>query len=142
MFFHSPCSRLISAAAASQSVESCSASARTISASFFVRFSPHTFLRSARSAWRLVKKRSQAARKRSHTAFSWPRVTGPIVFHSFCSVLISSAVFCLKKKKKQYTTNHIVKATGRFHHNTPSHCPRTHRLLTSPQAKIQTAAHT
>ena len=64
----------------------------THSASFFARFSAHAALRSARSAWRRVKKRSQAARNRSQTAFSCPRVTGPIVFHSACSFLISSAV--------------------------------------------------
>ena len=39
-----------------------------------------------------MKKWSQAPRKRSHTDFSWPRVTGPIVFHSACSALIASAV--------------------------------------------------
>jgi hypothetical protein len=36
---------------------------------------------------------SHEARKRSHTAFSLPRVTGPIAFHSACSVFIASAVF-------------------------------------------------
>jgi hypothetical protein len=39
-----------------------------------------------------VKNRSHAARNRSHTAFSWPRVTGPMVFHSACSFWISVAV--------------------------------------------------
>ena len=50
-------------------------------ASFFLRLAIQTFLRSVRSFLRRVKKRSQAARNRSHTAFSWPGVTGPIVFH-------------------------------------------------------------
>ena len=40
-----------------------------------------------------MKKRSQAVRNRSQIAFSWPRVTAPIVFHSACSFLISSAVW-------------------------------------------------
>ena len=39
-----------------------------------------------------MKKLSQALRKRSHTAFSRPRVTGPMAFHSACSVFIASAV--------------------------------------------------
>ena len=39
-----------------------------------------------------MKNRSQATRNRSQTGFSWPRETGPIVFHSACRRLISSAV--------------------------------------------------
>ena len=39
-----------------------------------------------------MKNSSQALRNRSHTAFSRPRVTGPIAFHSACRVFIASAV--------------------------------------------------
>ena len=42
------------------------------------RFSVQSCLRCLRSSWRRVKNLSHAARKRSHTAFSLPRVTGPI----------------------------------------------------------------
>ena len=80
-------------AACSHSVDSDSCFASATSASLRLRFSVQSCLRCFRSSWRRVKNLSHAARKRSHTAFSLPRVTGPIAFHSACSVFIASAVF-------------------------------------------------
>ena len=90
---HSPCSRLSSAEAASQSVESRRASAFSHRASFFARLSAHSWLRRLRCSCHRVKKWSQGLRKRSHTLCDTARGTGPISFHSAWSLRSSSAVF-------------------------------------------------
>ena len=68
MVFQSACSRRISAAALSHSRELASSSARAHSASLRARLADQVSLRSARSALRRVKKRSQASRNCFHVA--------------------------------------------------------------------------
>ena len=93
MAFHSFCSRRISAAVLLPVGRRRRTPRRPGTALPSSRSSrSRALLRLARSSWRLVKKRSQAARNRSQIAFSCPRVTGPMVFHSACSPLMASAV--------------------------------------------------